>query len=152
MFSRENYSNANKIPTLQRIAYKVDAMESIKTKQPIIQITRNKIYGNNIPRIRLNQRENGETFGIKNDEIFFTHDEDAMENDFKMVFQKVMFGNYYRITEKYGDNVTAECKKCKSIVNDSFSIRKNLRSHLRVCILICELNGEGKKERRKNEK
>lgn len=117
--------------------YKVDAMKSIKTKQPIIQIKRNKIYGNNIPRIRLNQRENGEIFGIKNDEIVFTHDKDAMEIDFKMVFQKVMFGNYYTITEKYGDNVTAECKQCKSIVNDSFSIHKYLRSHLRVCILIC---------------
>lgn len=117
-------------------------MESDKNKQSVIQIVRNKIYGNNISKIRLNQEVDGRIFGIKNDEIVCISDENATEVSFDKNFQKILFGNYYRVVKKIGNKVTAECKNCKSIMKDLVVTCHSTRRHLKVCsILICDLNG-----------
>lgn len=115
-------------------------MESDKIKQSVIQIVRNKIYGNNISKIKLSQEVDGRIFGIKNGEIVCIPDENATEVTFDTNFKKILFGNFYRVVKKIGNKVTAECKNCKSILKDSVVTCSNTRRHLKVCILICDLN------------
>lgn len=109
-------------------------IESIKKRQSVIQITKNKIYGNNISRIILNQRENGGTFRIRNGEIVYTPDDNARKIKFQDNHKRALISSYYRIIGLKGNKVTAECKRCGSIVNDSVSTWYNTRRHLKVCI------------------
>lgn len=62
-----------------------------------------------------------------------TPDENATEIGLKTDSKKFLYGEYYRIIEKNGDNVCAECKSCKLIVNDWMSTSYNKRYHLKVC-------------------
>lgn len=117
-------------------------MESDKIKQSVIQIVRNKIYGNNISKIRLNQEVDGRIYGIKNGEIVCISDENATEVSFDTNSKKVLFSNYFRVVKKIGNKMTVECKNCKSIMKDSVVTCHNTRRHLKVCILICNLKGK----------
>lgn len=101
-----------------------------KIKQAVIQITRNKIYGENISNIKLNQDGDGRTFQIKDGELVYTPEK--IDGEFKANWKKIMFRNYFRIIEMNGNKLTAECKKCEKIVNDSGPANRNIRRHLKV--------------------
>lgn len=110
-------------------------MESISKRQLAIQITKNKIYGRDISRIELNQRENGGIFRIRNGEIVYmnTPDDNARKNKFHEKHKRTLISGYYRIIGLKGNKVTAECKRCGTIVNDSVSTWYNTHRHMKVC-------------------
>lgn len=112
----------------------MDYMELIKTKQPAISVTRNKIYGNKIAKIKLNQKIDGRIFGVKNGEIVCIPDENTTETSFDTNFKRILFSKYFRVVEKIGNNLTVVCRSCELILNDSDSSCDKTRHHLRVCI------------------
>lgn len=125
-----------------------ESMEAIAhkeclTTQTVVEIIRNKIYGDNISKIKLNQRVNGGTFKIKGGKIVFNpdkNDKNASKIKTKTNWQNVLISNYYRTIKKNGNKLSAQCKSCKSFVNDSIVRCQNLRNHLKVCINLFLLN------------
>lgn len=112
-------------------------LEPEKIKQTVIQIERNKIYGNNISNIKLNQNGD-EGFVIKDGELVYKPEKNGIDDEFKENWKKIMFGNYFRIIEMNGNKLTVECKNCEKIMKDSDPANRNIRRHLKVmCIVLC---------------
>lgn len=124
------------------------------TKQPIVEITRNKIYGNNISNVKLDQRVNGGIFRKEDGKIVFTPDECTTEtkmneiepiecniernnNDFEVeaCFKRILLQNYFANLSKMGNDMRASCKKCKSILRYATTC-ESLLGHLKVCKII----------------
>lgn len=81
---------------------------------------------------------------VKDDEIVHTPDEDvparlqddgAMKTKFKANWKKILFANYFQITEMNGKEMTVECKSCKTIMKDSARTCHNTLHHLKVFYL-----------------
>lgn len=124
------------------------------TKQPIVKITRNKIYGNNTSSVKLNQRVNGGIFRIEDGKIVFTPDECTTETKMNKIepieskiernnndsevdasFKRILFQNYFEKLSKVENDVRASCKKCKSIFRYATTC-ESLLGHLKVCKII----------------
>lgn len=84
----------------------------------------------------LNENSKGETFRMKDDEVATTSNENSTKIEFTKDFQRVLFTDYYRIIEKIGGKVNAECKTCKLVVNDWIAIGASARHHIRVCVTL----------------
>lgn len=124
------------------------------TKQPIVKITRNKIYGNNISNFKLNQRVNGGIFRIEDSKMVFTPDECTIETKINEIhlteskiernnnnsevdasFKRFLFQNYFEKLPKAENDMRASCNRCKSILRYATTCESLLR-HLEVCKII----------------
>lgn len=102
-------------------------MDLIEIQQPV-RVTRNKTYTNSVSSLQLSQEDDDGTFGMKDD-----GQKKALQIEYQFNFQKIMFENYYQILEKNGNTVTAVCKSCAFILNDSIVTCYSTRIHLKVC-------------------
>lgn len=113
------------------VKLEVDSDGTLIEKPQLYDEHGNRIFEKNILTIELNQDANGE---IKENALASNTREDEIENEFKTDSKEVLFGNYFHIKEVNENKVTAECKSCESILNDSVSTCYKLRNHLKVCI------------------
>lgn len=80
------------------------SIEYSKIKQPVINVTRNKIYGHNVSKIKLNQNVNGGTFRINQGALVYERGKNAAEIGLDTKHTKSLLGNKNRITKKKRKN------------------------------------------------
>lgn len=134
-FVREKEASMVCIPTKEY----TDSDKSVEKETPFNYENGNEIYGNNnSPIVEVNLDVNNESIRtIEKDQILETN---AKEIELRANWQKVMFGNYYQIIELKGNKLIAACKNCKSIIQDVIPKCPGTRQHLKVRVLICEVN------------
>lgn len=71
-----------------------------KIKQPVINVTRNKIYGHNVSKIKLNQSVNGGTFRINRGALVYERGKNEAKIGLDKKHKKSLLGNKNRITKK----------------------------------------------------
>lgn len=94
-----------------------------------------KTFGSKQDCRTVKPKEDGEVFGPKKDAplppLVQERAQETIELNTKS--KKILFGNFFQIIEKNGDQVTTECKECKAPVEDSITTWFKIRYHLKVC-------------------
>lgn len=108
--------------------------EFVKEKPEFCDEHGSGVYGNDVSNIEFERNADGDKFIAKEGATAQMIETNATETELSANFKKVLFSNYYRIIEKTGNKLAAECKNCKSIVRDGALKCSYTRRHMRVCI------------------